>query len=125
MALYRVFTMIAPRFNQKGMAAICASVFLLSASSAHAQASQQQRMPTIADCPPGYVLGVQDADSLMPLARDNSAQANPNAYTVDGQMAAFKAQQQEDATYTADQTQAPHAFVTGCVPPQAQPQQQQ
>ncbi len=115
--------MNALRPNLKGLVAICASAFLIATSLAQAQAqeAQPQRMLTIADCPSGYVLAVQDTDSLLPLARDSSAQANPNAYaTVDGQMAAFKAQQQQEATYTTAQAQAPRAFVTGCVPRQPQ-----
>jgi hypothetical protein len=102
----------------KSMVATCAIVFLLAAPSAHAQEAQPTRLPTIADCPPGYVLGVEDTDNLAPLARDNAAQANPNGYTVDGQMAAFKAQQQQEAAYASSQAQAPRAFVTGCVLPQ-------
>jgi hypothetical protein len=109
----------------KSMVATCAIVSLFSLSSAHAQEAQPARLPTIADCPPGYVLGVQDTDNLMPLARDNAAQVNPNDITVDGQMAAFKSRQQQDAAYTNSQAQAPRAFVTGCVPMQPAPQQQQ
>jgi hypothetical protein len=106
----------------KSMVATCTIVSLLSASLAHAQTSQQQRLPTIADCPPGYVLGVQDTDNLAPLARDNASQANPNAYTAEDQMAAFRARQQQDAAYASSQAQAPRAFVTGCVLPQQLPQ---
>ena len=117
--------MSAALINRKGLVAICASAFLLSVSFVHAQEAQPTRLPTIADCPPGYVLSVQDTDNLMPLAKDNSAQANPNDYTVDGQMAAFKAHQQQDAPYASDQAQAPRAFVTGCVLPQPAQQQEQ
>lgn len=81
-------------------------------------------MPTIADCPVGYILGVQDTDSLMPLAQDYPAQADPNAYVGDGQAAALKVQQQQEAAHSAAQAQAPRAFVTGCVPAQPQPPRQ-
>jgi len=119
--------MSAALLNRNGMVAICTSAFLLSVSFVHAQETQPTRLPTIADCPPGYVLGVQDTDSLAPLARDNAAQTNPNDATVDSQMTAFKARQQQDAAYASGQAQAPRAFVTGCVPPQPrlQPEQQQ
>jgi hypothetical protein len=118
MALYGVFTMSAARAFVKSMVATCAIVSLLSVFSAHAQEAPPTRLPTIADCPHGYILGVQDTDNPAPLARDNSAQANTNDITVDGQMAAFKARQQQDAAYASSQAQAPRAFVTGCVLPQ-------
>jgi hypothetical protein len=117
--------MNAANLNLKGSAAICASAFLLLVSLVQAQESQPTRLPTIADCPLGYVLAVQDTDNLMPLTTDNSAQTNPNNTTVDGQMAAFKARQQQEAVYASDQAQAPHAFVTGCVLPQSPQQQEQ
>ncbi|MGB9152966.1 MAG: hypothetical protein WCD70_07750 [Alphaproteobacteria bacterium] len=116
--------MSAANLNLKGLAAICASAFLLSVSSVHAQEAQPARLPTIADCPPGYVLAVQDTDNPMPLASDDTAQSAQNTDTVDGQMAAFKARQQQQAAYAADQAQAPRAFVTGCVLPQPTQQQQ-
>ncbi|MGB9152968.1 MAG: hypothetical protein WCD70_07760 [Alphaproteobacteria bacterium] len=115
--------MSAANLNLKGLAAICASAFLLSVSSVYAQDAQPTQMPTIADCPPGYVLAVQDTDNPMPLASNDVAQSDQSTDTVDGQMAAFKARQQQQAAYAAAQAQAPRAFVTGCVLPQ--PAQQQ
>ena len=105
----------------KGLVALCASTFLVITVHAYAQEAQPTRLPTIADCPSGYVLVVQDSDSLLPLARSDAPASNPNI-TVDGQMAAFKAQQQQEAAYQSSQSQAPRAFVTGCVLPQ-QPRQ--
>ncbi|MGB9152206.1 MAG: hypothetical protein WCD70_03860 [Alphaproteobacteria bacterium] len=117
--------MSAVNLNLKGLVAICASALLLSVSPVHAQGAQPVHMPTIADCPPGYVLAVQDTDAPMPLASDDTAQSDQNTDTVDGQMAAFKTRQQQQSAYAADQAQAPRAFVTGCVLPQPAQQQEQ
>jgi hypothetical protein len=91
--------------NRKGKIALCIAALLLS--SCPAQAQETQRPLTIADCPPGYVLGVQDTAEPQPLTKATPSQADATTYTVDGAMAAYKAQQETDI--------APRAFVTGCI----------
>lgn len=91
--------------NTKGMAAICAIAFLLVASPAHSQEAPATRLPTIADCPPGYTLGVTDTSEPQPVTTANDAATSGNA--------------------SPDATAAPRQFVTGCIPPQpALPAQQ-
>ena len=107
-ALHCVFTMRTLNITLKGTVAICAIAFVLTAS--FAQAQEAQRLPTIADCPAGTVLAVQDTDQPQPWA---SIPHDPSEYTVANQDK-FAA---EDA---ARRDTAPHQFVTGCVPPQQQ-----
>ena len=89
----------------KGVVAISAIAFLLVPSHAHSQ--EFQRMPTLADCPAGWTLGVQDTaepqqmtSSQPPL--DNYSVADP------AKLAAEKA---------AQQVEAPRQFITRCIPP--------
>jgi hypothetical protein len=89
----------------RGKIALCVLSLLLAPDVAHAQ--ETQRTLTIADCPPGYVLGVQDTAEPQPLTKATPSQADATTYTVDGAMAAYKAQQETDI--------APRAFVTGCI----------
>jgi hypothetical protein len=98
--------------RSKGMAAICAITFALLASPAHSQEAQPTHMPTIADCPRGYVLAVQDtAEPFMPASIPD-----PNAgYAQNNQAAVAQAQMQ---------AAAPRQFITGCVPRQPVQQQQ-
>jgi len=98
--------MSAAPLNWKAMAALCATAFLLSASSAHSQEAQSNRLPTIADCPPGYVLAVQDTAQPLIAAR----QPDPNAGYAQNNQDQIAALQQQAA--------APRQFVTGCVLPQ-------
>ena len=94
-----------------GTAASCALAILLTASLTHAQEAQrQQRLPTIADCPAGTILAVQDTDQPQPWA---SLPHDPSEYTVANQDK-FAA---EDAVR---RDTAPHQFITGCVRPQQQ-----
>jgi hypothetical protein len=105
MEIYGVFAMSAAH-HSKSMAAICAVTFALVTSPAYSQEAQPPRLPTIADCPPGYVLAVQDtADPMLP-----ARQPDPNARYVQNNQEAIAAIQQ--------QTEAPRQFVTGCVQPQ-------
>jgi len=111
----------------KGAVAFGAAVCLMFVAPLRAQEAQPARLPTIADCPRGYVLAVQDLDTPMPLNRADPSQAS--GYSVSGAMASDQAQQAgqgQNAAYAAEQAEAPRAFVTGCVLPQpAQPQAQQ
>lgn len=92
----------------RGMVAICATAFLLSGVPAYSQ--EADHLPTIADCPRGYILAVQDSEYPQPVA---TQPPNPNDYTV--------ANQEKIAAETAArQAAAPRAFVTGCVLPQQQ-----
>jgi hypothetical protein len=105
MALYGVFAMNAAS-KSKGMVAICAIVFLLVASSARSQ--EAARPLTIADCPAGYVLAVQDMAEPQPLVKP----PDPTASGSD--------QTEQDAIADAQQqAAAPRRFVTGCIPPAA------
>jgi hypothetical protein len=97
----------------KGVA-LYAVVFVLVTTVAHAQQAQPQHMPTLADCPVGYVLTVQDTALPQPLAKLPSAQANPDDTSLADPNALAAAE-------AAQQAMAPRQFVTGCVPPQYQP----
>ena len=108
-ALHGVFTMSAAH-SVKGLVAICATVFLFSASPAHSQ--EVQHLPTIADCPRGYVLGVQDTEDPQPVA---TLPLNPNDYTIANQ-------DKNAAEAAARQASAPRQFITGCFLPQQQQQ---
>ncbi|MFY9286905.1 MAG: hypothetical protein WAO98_00215 [Alphaproteobacteria bacterium] len=79
----------------KGVGIIYAIAYFLSSLAAHAE--EPQRLVTIADCPSGYVLGVQETDQPQLMAKTPSA--NPS-----------------DASAEAKETtEAPRRFVTGCV----------
>ena len=100
-ALYGVFTM-SRLLELIGVVAFGAGVCLMFVSTARAQ---EARLPTIADCPPGYVLGVQDlAEPLLP-----ARPTDPDGYPLSNQDANAEAQAE---------AAAPRRFVTGCVPPQ-------
>jgi len=92
----------------KVTAAIYALALLLSSLAAHAQ--EMNHMPTIADCPAGYVLGVQQTDQLMPMAS-----APPTYAPSSGSTPSYLEQQAEDQKRAAAQ---PRQFITGCVPVQ-------
>lgn len=92
----------------QGMAAIGVLVLLLAASPASSREAPatQKRLPTIADCPPGYTLGVRDLADPQPLARPSVND--------------FEEQPPDDRM---DANAAPRQFITGCIPPQPQPPQ--
>jgi hypothetical protein len=79
---------------------LCSTVFMLMEVSARSQ--ETPHLPTIADCPAGYTLGVQDIDAAQPLVKSS----DPYAYTVEGA-----------AQYDKTAASAPKAFITGCIPP--------
>lgn len=95
----------------KMAAPFCTAAILVLAYPAHAD--DATRPLTIADCPPGYVLGIQDTTEAMPLTHAAPTQADANSYTVAGAMATY----QNDPTATS-----PRQFVTGCVRPAPQNQ---
>ena len=80
-------------YSSKGIAAICAMTFALVTSPAYSQEVQSTRLPTIADCPPGYVLGVQDTNTPMPLNRADPSQ--DDTHSVAGAMAGYQATQKQ------------------------------
>ncbi len=91
--------------KRKSMIAFCVIAFSPMASAAQAQ--EAVRHLTIADCPAGYVLGVEDIAEPQPLTRDpNAVAGNPPG--------------QNAVTAAAQQVAAPRQFVTGCIPPQSQ-----
>jgi hypothetical protein len=91
----------------KGMAAICTIAFLLAASPAYSQEAPATRLPTIADCPPGYTLGVQDTAEPQPVTTTPATgYENVN----------------ETAAPGIDVSAAPRRFITGCIPPQQEQQ---
>jgi hypothetical protein len=94
-------------YPSKVMAAICAITFALVTSPAQSQEAQSTRLPTIADCPPGYILAVQDTAQPLIAAR----QPDPNAGYAQNNQDQIAALQQQAA--------APRQFVTGCVLPQS------
>jgi hypothetical protein len=83
-----------------------------------ANAQELTHMPTLADCPAGYVLAVQDMALPQPLTKPPPT-AVPAAINADdaNSIAAQNAMAAADA---AQQAEAPRQFITGCVPPQAQ-----
>lgn len=70
-----------------------------------ARSQEQAHQLTIADCPAGYVLGIQDTADPQPFSR--IPDPAPSTYEQANQQAAALAQQQ---------AAAPRQFVTGCVP---------
>lgn len=79
---------------------------LLTSYPAYAQ--EAQRPLTIADCPPGYVLGVQDTSEPQPVTKlPVNPYAGTNAPTASS-----------DAAKEA--AEAPKMFMTGCIPPTPQ-----
>ena len=89
--------------------AVCVFAVLLASFPAHSQ--EVQHLPTLADCPPGYTLGVQDTANPMPVAKP---QPDPNAY------ANAYPSDQDIAAAAQEQAAAPRQFITGCIPPQSQ-----
>jgi hypothetical protein len=86
-----------------GVVAFGAGVCLMFLAPAHAQESN--RTLTIADCPPEYILVVQDTtEPLLPIK-----QTDPDGYPLNNQDA--NAEERQEAA-------APRRFVTGCIPPQ-------
>jgi len=75
---------------------------LLAASPVHAQ--QADHLLTIADCPAGYTLGLQESDQLQPFARAQDYMPPRTG--------------QETVATAQEVTAAPRAFITGCIPPQ-------
>jgi hypothetical protein len=66
---------------------------------------------TIADCPPGYVLGVQDtAEPLLAAQLPNDPSASPVGDTA---LAADASASQVSGA----NARAPRMFITGCIPP--------
>jgi hypothetical protein len=92
---------------------VSAIAALLISSTAFAHEAQAQPMATLADCPPGYVLAVQDTALPQPLA----ALPPTPTLTDDTSPAALSTAATAEA---AQEALAPRQFVTGCVP--AQPQ---
>lgn len=109
MALHRVLTMrAASRINilSARRGGIVRLAMLLIALPANAQ--DLTHMPTLADCPAGYVLAVQDTALPQPLT---AIYAN-DADSIAAQNAAAAA-----AAEANQQAEAPRQFMTGCVPP--------
>jgi hypothetical protein len=83
----------------KGLAAISGiALILLSLMTSPSQAQDAQPHLTIADCPAGSVLGIQDTAEAQPVTK---SPATNTTQTTDP---------------NADATAAPRSFVTGCVP---------
>jgi|GEM_PF-5361722 len=86
----------------QGLAAIGVLALLLAASPASSREAPvaPKRLATIADCPPGYTLGVRDLAEPQPLARPpvNEFEEQPRDEHMDA-------------------NNAPRQFITGCVPP--------
>ncbi|MFY9288169.1 MAG: hypothetical protein WAO98_06670 [Alphaproteobacteria bacterium] len=80
----------------KGIAIIYGIAYLLSALAAHAE--DHPRLMTIADCPAGYVLGIQETSEPHLMAKKDVP-----AHT--SQADDFK-----------ESDEAPRRFVTGCIP---------
>ncbi len=79
------------------------------------QAQEPSHQPTLADCPSGYVLAVQDTALPQPLTKPPPAPMNTddaNSIAAQDAMAAAEA---------AQQAEAPRQFITGCMPPQSIP----
>lgn len=76
---------------------------LLTSYPAYAQ--EAQRPLTVADCPPGYVLGVQDTGEAQPVTKPA-----PNPYAANNVPTASS-----DAAAEAEA--APKMFMTGCILP--------
>jgi hypothetical protein len=75
----------------------------LAADVAHAE--EAPRPLTLADCPPGYVLGVEDtAEPQLPMRDPDAIASNPT----------------DQNAAAAQQAAAPRQFVTGCVLPRQQ-----
>ena len=118
MALHRVFTMSAAgRVNNLSArrGGIVALAMLLIASPVNAQ--ELTHMPTLADCPAGYVLAVQDMAVPQPLTKPPPAVPAINADDANS----IAAQNATAAAEAAQQAEAPRQFMTGCVPPPVQP----
>lgn len=82
----------------KSVGIIYAVAYLLSALAAHAE--EPPHLATIADCPAGYVLGVQETDQPQLMAKTPSA--NPS----------------DPSAEAKETSEAPKRFVTGCIPKQ-------
>ncbi len=76
---------------------------LMLAFPAHAQEAANRPL-TIADCPHGYRLGVQETTDPQPVAR----MPDPNNYVGPGGNLTNDPQ--------ADPNAAPRQFITGCIP---------
>jgi hypothetical protein len=79
-----------------------------------ANAQDLTHMPTLADCPAGYVLAVQDTALPQPLTKPPPAVMNPD------DAESIVAQNAMAAADAAQQGEAPRQFITGCVPPAVQ-----
>ena len=98
--------------RSKVLALLGATAFLLASFSAHAQ--ETARILTLADCPAGYVLGVQDTDEAQPITTAASTTDPDNRFIQNGSALSDKA--------SSDANAAPRRFITGCIPPQLIPQ---
>ncbi|MDR3423953.1 MAG: hypothetical protein P4M13_02585 [Alphaproteobacteria bacterium] len=86
-------------------AAFCAATLWLTASSAYSQEAQADKMLTLADCPAGWTLGVQDTAEPQPVTME------PKAIPANGTSAS-------DDT-GMDASTAPRRFITVCVAPKS------
>jgi hypothetical protein len=78
------------------------------------QAQDISHVPTIADCPAGYVLAVQDTSLPQPLTKPPSQTA---IYANDADSIAAQNAAAAAAAEANQQAEAPRQFMTGCVPP--------
>jgi hypothetical protein len=84
-----------------------------------AKAQDLTHMPTLADCPAGYVLAVQDMALPQPLTKPPPT-AVPAAINADDANS-IAAQNTMAAAEATQQAEAPRQFMTGCIPPPVQP----
>jgi len=98
----------------RGVTTLCSAAVMIFATSVYAQDYSNRPMPTIADCPRGYRLGVQDTDAPQPFL---NPQPDPATTTVELQRKWSEEQVAQNAA-------APRQFITGCVAQQPVQQQQ-
>ena len=90
----------------QGMAALSALALLMAVSPAFAQEDPAKaRHLTIADCPPGYTLGVMDTAEPQPITRATPVDDLTPSWAKDGKSS------------NLDDNAVPRKFVTGCIPP--------
>jgi hypothetical protein len=92
----------------KGIVIMYAIAFALNALDARAQETPHA---TLADCPPGYVLGIEETSEPQLMAK---SQVTAPSYVP-------PSQRQSPDTPNNEASEAPRQFVTGCVKPQAEP----
>ncbi|MFY9287904.1 MAG: hypothetical protein WAO98_05325 [Alphaproteobacteria bacterium] len=85
----------------KSVGIIYAIAYLLSALAAHAE--EPPHLATIADCPAGYVLGVQETAEAQLMVKTNPSETQPDS-----------------SSQVKEADEAPRRFVTGCVLKQPQ-----